>query len=53
MGPNMTIILGMVVVKDPKKLLYWTLIGIIVWSLVLTIIAVVSIDLFNRLLKTF
>jgi len=53
MGPNMTIILGMVVVKSQKKLLYWTLAGIVVWSMVLTVIAVVSIDLFNKLLEVF
>jgi len=53
MGPNMTIILGMVVVKEQKKLLYWTLVGIVVWSLVLTTIATVSIDLFNKLLQVF
>lgn len=50
MGPNMTIILGMVVVKSQKKLLYWTLAGIVVWSFVLTTIAVISIDLFNKIL---
>lgn len=52
-GPNMTIILGMVVVKSQKKLLYWTLAGIVVWSMVLTILAVISIDLFNKLLEIF
>lgn len=50
MGPNMTIILGMLVVKSQKKLLIWTLAGVVVWSLILTVIAVVSIDLFNKLL---
>lgn len=53
MGPNMTIILGMVVVKSQRKLLYWTLAGVVVWSLVITTIAVVSIDLFNKLLEIF
>jgi membrane protein YqaA with SNARE-associated domain len=53
MGPNMTIILGLVVVKSQKKLLYWTLTGIIVWSLALITIAVVSIDIFNRILEYF
>ncbi len=53
MGPNMTIILGMVVVKSQKKLLYWTLTGIVVWSLVLTTVAVISIDLFNKILDYF
>ena len=49
MGPNMTIILGMVVVRSQKKLLYATLAGVVVWSLVLTIIAVLSIELFVKL----
>lgn len=53
MGPNMTIILGMVVVKSQKKLLYWTLAGIVVWSMVLTTVAVVSIDLFYNILNYF
>jgi len=53
MGPNMTIIMGIVVVKEQKKLLFWTLTGIVVWSLVLTTLAVVSIDLFNKLLEVF
>ena len=53
MGPNTTMVLGLVVVKSQKKLLYWTLVGIVVWSLALTIIAVVSIDLFNRILEYF
>lgn len=50
MGPNMTIILGMVAVKSQKKLLYWTLAGVIVWSMLLTLIAVISIDLFKKIL---
>jgi len=33
MGPQMTIVLGLLIVKSHKKLLYWTLVGIIVWSL--------------------
>lgn len=53
MGSSMTIILGMVVVKSQKKLLYWTLVGIVFWSLVITTLAVVSIDLFNKLLEVF
>jgi len=51
MGPNMTIILGMVVVKSQKKLLYWTLAGVIIWSMLLTLIAVISIDLFNKIVE--
>lgn len=50
-GPIMTIILGMVVVKSQKKLLYWTLAGVVVWSLVLTILGVFSVELFSKLVE--
>jgi len=45
MGPQMIIILGLIIVKSPTKLLYWTLSGIFVWSLVLTYLGVGGIDL--------
>jgi len=51
MGPNMTMILGLVLVKSQKKLLYWTIAGIIIWTLALTILAIVSIDLFNKIME--
>ncbi len=50
MGPNMTIILGLVLVKSQMKLLYWTLAGIFVWTFVLILVAVISIDLFYKIL---
>ena len=49
MGPNMTILIGLVIVKEPRKLLRWTIAGIIVWTLALVILGLVSIDLFTRL----
>ena len=49
MGPNMTIIIGLLIVKSQKQLLFWTLAGIAVWSLVLTVLGVFSIELFNKL----
>lgn len=48
-GPNMTIILGLVLVKSGQKLFWWTLIGVFVWSLMLTITAVFSIELFEKI----
>jgi len=49
MGPNMTIILGLIIVESHKKLLIWTLAGILIWSLALTILAQTSVELFNKL----
>jgi membrane protein DedA with SNARE-associated domain len=51
MGPNMTMIVGLILVPSPKKLFWWTLVGIVLWSLVLTIIAVLSLELFNRIMN--
>jgi hypothetical protein len=48
-GPNMTMILGLFVVKNEARLLGWTIVGTIFWTAVLTIIATYSIELFNRL----
>lgn len=48
-GPNMTMLLGLVLVKSPEKLLFWTIAGILLWTFALTILAVFSIDLFNQL----
>ncbi|MEZ5083511.1 MAG: hypothetical protein R2750_08685 [Bacteroidales bacterium] len=45
----MTIIIGLVIVKSQKHLLYWTLAGVVVWSLVLTFTGVFSIELFNKI----
>lgn len=51
MGPNMTILVGLVLVRSNIRLLYWTIAGILVWSLALTSLAVISIDLFTRLVE--
>lgn len=53
MGPNMTIIIGLVIVKSQKQLLYWTLVGIVAWTLVLTLTGVFSIELFNKVRTVF
>lgn len=49
LGPNMTLLLGLVIVKEPRKLLVWTLAGIFTWTLALCLVAVLSLDLFNQL----
>jgi membrane protein DedA with SNARE-associated domain len=49
MGPNMTMLIGLVIVKKPRKLLQWTIAGIVIWTLALVILGMVSIDLFTRL----
>lgn len=49
LGPNLTILTGVVIVHSPRKLLCWTIAGILIWSLVLTLIAVFSVDLFHQL----
>jgi len=49
MGPNLTILTGLVIVNSPKKLLFWTVAGIVIWSLVLTLLGVFSIDLFMEI----
>jgi membrane protein DedA with SNARE-associated domain len=48
-GPNMTMALGLVLIRAEKKLLVWTLVGTVTWSVVLTIVASFSIELFQRL----
>jgi membrane protein DedA with SNARE-associated domain len=53
MGPNMTMLVGLVIVRSPRKLLYWTIAGILIWTLALTILAVLSIDLFLRIAAWF
>lgn len=53
MGPNMTMLIGLVIVKSPIKLLYWTICGIVVWSLAITLLAMLSVDLFHLLISLF
>lgn len=49
MGPNMTLLVGLIIVPRPRKLLYFTILGILLWTFVLTVIAVISIDFFHRI----
>ncbi len=53
MGPNMTMLIGLVIVRSPRKLLTWTIAGILVWTLALTLLAAVSIDLFLQIASWF
>ena len=48
-GPNLTMIIGLVLSKNKKQLLIWALIGCVVWSFVLTLIVYVSVELFYTL----
>ena len=50
-GPPMTIVLGLTLVKKQKMFLYWTLAGIVVWSLVLTLIGTFSVETITRFAK--
>jgi hypothetical protein len=49
LGPNMTMAMGMIIVKKEKALLLWTGLGIIVWTVVLTLIGTYSVELFQEL----
>jgi len=53
MGPQMTMILGLIIVKSHTKLLYWTLSGIFVWSFVITYLGVGGIDLVQKIIEMF
>jgi membrane protein YqaA with SNARE-associated domain len=49
MGPNMTILLGLIAVKARIILLAWIIIGILVWTAILTTAAALSFELFERI----
>jgi len=49
MGPNMAILLGLIVVKARIILLAWIIIGILVWTAILTTAAALSFELFERI----
>ena len=49
LGPNMTMAMGMIIVKKEKQLLLWTAAGIIIWTVVLTLVGSYSIEFFNEL----
>ena len=47
--PPMTMILGLALVQKQKLFLYWTMAGIVVWSLVLTILGAFGIEAISGL----
>ena len=47
-GPIITTILGMMLVKETKRLIIFLSIGIILWSVALTIVASISLDLLKQ-----
>ena len=49
LGPNITLIIGLVIVQNRKQLLLWTMAGIVIWTFVLTFTAGLGITLFDRL----
>ena len=44
-GPALTMVLGLTIVKNGKVLLLWTNIGIVVWSVLLTLIGQVGVNI--------
>lgn len=50
LGPNMTMAMGMIIVKKEKSLLLWTAAGIIIWTVVLTLVGTYSVELFEKLI---
>lgn len=48
-GPNMTLILGLVIHSDGRRILVWTMVGAVLWTIVLVIVASYSIELFKSL----
>jgi len=49
LGPNMTMAMGMIIVKNEKALLLWTALGIIIWTVALTLVGTYSVELFQKL----
>jgi membrane protein DedA with SNARE-associated domain len=48
MGPTITALMGLIIVNDQRKLLLWIIIGIVIWTTFLTVVAAVSINLLNK-----
>lgn len=51
LGPIPAVLIGMAVVKDTRRLMFFLVIGIILWSAVLTAIAEFGIDLIKDTIK--
>lgn len=50
-GPPMTIVLGLTLVKKQKIFLYWTLAGVVFWTLALTILGTFSVETITRIAR--
>lgn len=48
-GPIVTVILGMILLENTRKFMFFLTLGVIIWSVLLTLIAGVSINLFQQL----
>jgi hypothetical protein len=46
-GPNATILIGLIIVPSRKSLLLWTIIGILFWTLILTLLAISGIEVYK------
>jgi membrane protein YqaA with SNARE-associated domain len=47
-GPYITVLMGLIIVNEQKKLLLWTIISILFWTSSLTVVANISIELLNK-----
>ncbi len=50
LGPIPAVLIGMVVVKDIRRLMIFLVVGIILWSAALTAVAVLGIDLIKHMI---
>jgi len=48
MGPHITMLMGLLVVNEKTKLLVWIIIGILLWATILTAVAALCFELFER-----
>jgi membrane protein DedA with SNARE-associated domain len=48
-GPNLTIVIGVTIVKATKQLLYWVLASTVFWSFILSLTGYYSIELFQEI----
>ena len=49
MGPHITILMGLMVVDEKRKLFVWIIIGILFWTTILTAVAALSYELLERI----
>lgn len=51
LGPIPAVLIGMAVVKDTRRLMIFLVIGIILWSAALTVVAVLGVDLIKYFIQ--